>query len=441
MALGEISQFVQPFGSQLAGQSAALANQGQSIQNQSNQLALMANTGAYNRNEAFLDAMAKEAIGAPPQPPQAPPPPPGFDPSTAAPAGPPKRQSIADKLEQQANQSEKFAQLAAKSGAVAQQEKYAKDAAEIRSKASSARAQEQKEKIENANMIGEAIGVVKDQTSLDSAVERLKTIPGGLDALPAMGFVKTPTGGYVFTPIGGEHAYVFGKTTMAMKDQMKAQLDIEEEARKKADLERQKLVDAQHMKKNDEDTALGRANLSLRGSELELNRGLRQDAKAVSTGTEIRKEQDKALKPIDDVQQNVTTAKQLLATSTPASDKQLQTQLTNIFDKTRATNLLFKENANFGSLAGRVEGFIGRAFTGQYTDNQRAQIKNMIDDMENNVLIPTRGRIEQHYGDIAKESGVPSGLVKTPDFYRDAPKNAQAEAEAYLNGLGNAKSR
>lgn len=138
---------------------------------------------------------------------------------------------------------------------------------------------------------------------------------------------------------------------------------------------------------------------------------------AMKIASGIRAEQTKAIKPIDEIQQKITKANELLQQSTPASDVQLQMALTDVFDKTRATNMLFASNRNFGSIAGRVEGLIGRAFTGQYTDAQRSEIKQMLDGMQSQVLEPTRQKIGDHFGELAKSSGVKQDLVKTPNFY------------------------
>lgn len=167
-----------------------------------------------------------------------------------------------------------------------------------------------------------------------------------------------------------------------------------------------------------------------------------QAQREIGNASNIRDEQTKALKPIDDVQQKLTIAKQLLATSSPASDIQLQQALTDLFDNARATNMLFNANKNFGTLAGRAAGLIGRMFTGQYTDKQRSEIGNLITEMEKNVLSPTRSRVESHYKGIAQATGVNPALTQTPNFYSDQNSgSAQSEADAFLRGAANAKPR
>lgn len=158
-----------------------------------------------------------------------------------------------------------------------------------------------------------------------------------------------------------------------------------------------------------------------------------QAQREISNASTIRSEQDKYIKPLDEIQQNVASTRQLLASSSPAADIQIQQQLTAMFDRQRATNMLFGANKNFGTLAGRVSGFVGRMFTGQYTEKQRGEIRDMLNEMENNVLTPTRGRIEKHYGSVSKAAGVAPELTRTPNFYGDA-SSAQAEADAFLKG-------
>lgn len=139
----------------------------------------------------------------------------------------------------------------------------------------------------------------------------------------------------------------------------------------------------------------------------------------IGYANQIRDEQTAALKPLEDTQQKLSIAKQLLATSSPASDVQLQSMLADLFDKSRTTNLLFQANRNFGTLAGRAAGFLGRAFTGQYTDQQRKEIAGMINDMEKNVIEPSRSRVGSHYRNLSTAVGVNPAMTNTPNFYQD----------------------
>ena len=151
---------------------------------------------------------------------------------------------------------------------------------------------------------------------------------------------------------------------------------------------------------------------------------------AMVRGAELRKEMTSALKPVEDVQQNVTQIKQLLATSSPASDIQINKALGDWVDPSRNLGAVFKENKNFGSLAGRMEGFLSEAFTGRYTETQRNQIRSMVNDMETNVLSPQRDKISSYHQDLAKRSNVPVELVAKPNFYQDkAPIQIKSDAD------------
>jgi len=139
----------------------------------------------------------------------------------------------------------------------------------------------------------------------------------------------------------------------------------------------------------------------------------------VLRANQIRDEQTAAVKPLDETQQKLTIAKQLLATATPASDVQLQAMLSDLFDKSRTTNLLFQSNRNFGTLQGRAAGMLSRVFTGQYTDQQRSEIYDMINAMEKNVIQPSRERVGSHYSRLSRAAGVNPALTQTPNFYAD----------------------
>ncbi len=142
---------------------------------------------------------------------------------------------------------------------------------------------------------------------------------------------------------------------------------------------------------------------------------------ATQRGAEIRGEQTKALAPIEDIQQKVTRMKQLLANASdnPAATEQVQQGLTDIFESTRPYSQLLNMNSNFGTLMGRMAGFLSEKTGGVYTDEQRKRVSEMVNDMESNVLSPTRQRITQYHQQLAAKSGVPAELVAPPNFYQN----------------------
>jgi uncharacterized protein YggL (DUF469 family) len=270
--------------------------------------------------------------------------------------------------------------------------------------------------------------------------------PGGAE-LPVVG--DDPSGGRILaTPNVIKLANDIGKMSIDAAKRMEIENTTRDIVNKEANTKRQEESNKETERHNKAVEANAREGLDLKkkafardmtidegGNAVPIPGGKEEDKRA----SQIRREQDSKLKPIDEIQQKVTKAKSLLVEGTPASDVQLQMALTDVFDKTRATNMLFASNKNFGSVAGRVEGFIGRAFTGQYTDEQRRQIREMLDSMEGNVLKPSRDKISSHYGELAQKRGVRRELVETPDFYGSKgssqsgqPANAEAEANAFL---------
>jgi len=163
----------------------------------------------------------------------------------------------------------------------------------------------------------------------------------------------------------------------------------------------------------------------------------------MQVANQLRDDMRTQLKPVEEIQQKTTEIKKLLATGSPIADLQIQQKLTNLYEESRATNMLFQSNKNFGELSDRMQGFISRTFTGEYTVAQRSQIKQMIDGMEKSVIEPTRTSIHDYYNDIAKESGIPEKFVGRPNFYgsqsKPANSNPQSEAENFLRNLGGKK--
>lgn len=139
-----------------------------------------------------------------------------------------------------------------------------------------------------------------------------------------------------------------------------------------------------------------------------------------ASAAELRKEQITQIKPLDTIQQNIAQGKTYLNTSNTASDRQLNALLTDLDGNVKATNMLFQDNKNFGSLAGKVSGFVSRAFTGRYTEEQRKQIAELFRDIEKTVIQPGRKKIGDYYKEIAKTQGIPEKLVATPDFFGGA---------------------
>lgn len=164
------------------------------------------------------------------------------------------------------------------------------------------------------------------------------------------------------------------------------------------------------------------------------------EAKSAIRAEHLRGEATKERAPIADMQQKIDKVRTLLASDDPADTPQITTLLTNMFDKTRATNLLFVKNSNFGTLAERVAGFFAKGATGKYSMEQRKQLRRMMDDMETKVIGPTTDRLERKYRGMAAAEGVPKEMVDFSDIFAEgetaaAPaSDVDAQADKFLSG-------
>ena len=152
----------------------------------------------------------------------------------------------------------------------------------------------------------------------------------------------------------------------------------------------------------------------------------------------IRGDIDKAVKPLDDMQQRLTGIQQLLATGTPLANTQIQQALTGVMNDARPYGNLMKENENFGDLQGRVSGFFSQKFAGTYSDEQRRQIQQMVTDLQNKVVTPVRDRIVQQQQNIGAAMNIPASLLPAPVGYGNSAAVPTATgpngAKLYLRG-------
>lgn len=298
-----------------------------------------------------------------------------------------------------------------------------------------------------AEQVQQWVGSVKDPQSFQVVMSQVaQKHPEWLKMKDPQGnqlFPRNLDGSFAYGPAQQAVVEAMGNQSIKKIDALKLADKVEDNKRADLDLERKIKADADKVRHDKAVEANQREGNQIRREALDVRAEVKETTTETTEARRLRKEVETKIKPLDKVQQNITQAKELLALSTPASDLQLQMRLTDVFDKARATNMLFSANKNFGSIAGRVEGFIGRAFTGQYTDSQRREIRQMLDGMENDVIRPARAKINDHYGKIAKKSGVDSDLVVDPDLYAStptAPTNPQAEADAFMKGLLGGKS-
>lgn len=273
---------------------------------------------------------------------------------------------------------------------------------------------------------------VKDQQGLDVLTA---SAPAEFKQKLAMAglFPNFATGKYDFNDprmkMFVDNAKGFALTQVQRYEQDKRVKDIEN------DVENRRLT-----AKRDEEASRDRKSaqaLQRERFEWEKNKEGSASPKEVATrSADLRKEQREALKPIEPLVSNISKIRTFLSTSNTAADRQLNAALTDLDGNVRATNMLFQDNKNFGSLAGKISGFLSQTFTGRYTEEQRAQIRALIDGLDQETKT-VRSNVDNYYKDIARQTGVPEGLIRTPNFY--GGKDAEAEANAFLSGMGKPK--
>jgi hypothetical protein len=106
--------------------------------------------------------------------------------------------------------------------------------------------------------------------------------------------------------------------------------------------------------------------------------GFREEQKLISVA-------ERTAKPLIDDRDRVTAVKSMLSKSNSSvGDHQVQEALSSVIGtlKSRATNVLYKDNKGFGDVIQRVDDFTSRTFTGRYSDQSRKDIFKMLDDYE-----------------------------------------------------------
>jgi hypothetical protein len=122
-------------------------------------------------------------------------------------------------------------------------------------------------------------------------------------------------------------------------------------------------------------------------------------------------------KPLNELESDISQARQLLKTGTPLAHQMLNEKLISLLDPNRTSTKLFEGNRNFGDLTERLVGKVGKFFTGKYTEEQQKEIQDTIDEMAKNVVSPAKQRIGDYYKGMAKQSNIPESQLDVPDFY------------------------
>lgn len=208
-----------------------------------------------------------------------------------------------------------------------------------------------------------------------------------------------------------------------------------EEARKQRDQDRaeQRSMTAQFQQNS----------LEMRREGLELRRQLaesaREDkkARAETSATNAQFKQAEVLnaktqreaKPMLTDLGNVEKVKALLRTNSSISDQQINQVLPSLIGelKGRATNVYYKDNRNFGNVAEKLEGMLSRGLSGRYSEEQRKQIYNMVDQLQKQVLEPGLDKLEKDQKRHATKYGIDPDLIEVqgkPDREEAPPKPA-----------------
>lgn len=130
-------------------------------------------------------------------------------------------------------------------------------------------------------------------------------------------------------------------------------------------------------------------------------------------GDDARRE----LKPIAETLQSSSSIRTLLETGSSAADKQVAASLPGLVTTLRATNYLYAENKNFGNIVDRLIGWTSQTFQGTYSENERAELTDMIDQLENNLLIPQYRIISKTYRQVAKDRGFDPRHIMPADVF------------------------
>jgi len=359
----------------------------------------------------------------------------------------PKMKSAAQTLLESADQTAKMAkELQGINPAEA--DRLRKERDNLITKAAPLLKEERAAQLAEAEQVQQWVGSVKDPQSFQIVMSQVaQKFPEWLKMKDPQGnqlFPRNLDGSFAYGPAQQAVVEAMGNQSIKKIDALKLADKVEDNKRADLDLERKIKADADKVRHDKAVEANQREGNQIRREALDVRAEVKETTTETTEARRLRKEVETKVKPLDEVQRNITQAKALIAIGNEAADVQLNARLTDIFDKSRATNMLFTANKNFGSVAGRIEQHIGRFFTGKYSDSNRAKIYEMITEMENMVLKPSRQKINDHYGKIARKSGVDASLVVDPDLYAstptDAPTNPQAEADAFIKALTGGKS-
>lgn len=105
----------------------------------------------------------------------------------------------------------------------------------------------------------------------------------------------------------------------------------------------------------------------------------------------------KEMGPIDEAQRQTSEIRGLIATANAASTPQIQRILSNYMNAGRTTNQLYVSNANFGNMYERGANALSRLTQGDYSDANKQQVLDMVNQMDSSVFAPARAKLNSKY--------------------------------------------
>lgn len=113
-----------------------------------------------------------------------------------------------------------------------------------------------------------------------------------------------------------------------------------------------------------------------------------------------------------------------------AADLQIQKLMSSAFVNAAGSGVrAYTDQKNFGSLTDKLAGLVAQSFEGGYTSMQRNAIAGVIDQLQNDVLLPARTQLQKKYADIALRRGLDPNNVIGPNAYGNVgAKNSKQPA-------------
>lgn len=172
------------------------------------------------------------------------------------------------------------------------------------------------------------------------------------------------------------------------------------------------------------------------GADTVVNMNLNNKDQLKFTG-ELSDRYSRDVKPLSELQLNINKAKSLAAEDTPAGDIALQQTLTQLSRGARSTNAQMQAYGNFGDLPQKIVGKINRFLTGKYTPEQRQQVIELLDQLQNQVVTPSIEGANKYFTGIATRHNLdPRDIIPPTLQIKDkSVTSAQQEADDYLKTL------